>query len=395
MPTPSATYTIETIQKKARNFFPNIDEKLQLTTEDWEKIVGYLNTSKQLQPTQYNLLMIIELMTGIPNVCELLSKRNPVRATRKPTTPYPLASTRKTARDRFFCSHPSTRYSTPTLVAQGTPQSPQTPRKKILNEFGVQFSSLENVNTPTQHPVPLKQHPGNNDKSARLCLLARIGTADNPDSFRDIYAPYQPSILSDIGASTSEAQDQLTNLLYKQISSLSVTISAKSISEARGRRPHSSLKSVAGGVSARDIFQKEGKSALLEDESLCPAHWGHAIARIFNGPDLPHNLMPQTAKSNSRMTWPIIESPLRNALLKGVEITALYTVKPSYEADKRSLIPTNIRTEVVLRRERSIISYQFNINPRSNWILNQRDIKAIEALWEHDDAPMKILTPTI
>lgn len=380
-------YTIEAIQQKAIHVLHNI-KTLELTPDHWEKIVEYFNTHNKLAPTSVNLLAIIAVVTDIPDVCERLSKRNPARTARKSTSPYPPTAMTKAARDRFFRSHPSTRSDTPTLVAQGTPQSPITPRKNVLINNGVPVTPLKDVNTPTKHPVPLKQHLDDDDKSHRVYLVAKIGAPNQPDKVREIYTPYTPAKLLPTESSLGEVLAQLPNLHYRPIKPVSMEVSAKSIHQAQHNPPRRSLNNVTG-VSCRRLFKVSGKADLLDD-SRHPAHWGHAVARVFNGPDLPHNLMPQTAISNMRSTWSMIESPLRDKLLANPKIAALYTVTPSYVSDESSLIPTNIQTEVTVRSngddpESPTTIHQFNVDPRSNKRLTHSDIDVFNQLWELDD----------
>lgn len=380
-------HPINTIKKKAIRAFYNI-KKLKLTPTHWKRIVDYFNTHPTLKPSRATLLAIIEeKIPEIPNVYEQLRKKNPARAARKLTSLYHLSAIRKAEREKLLRSPPDTRCCTPTLVAHGTPQGPITPRMQLLINNRVQIIPLVDVNTPTKHPVPLKQRFKDDDKSKRLYLLTEIGAPDQPDNPRAIYAPYYPPRLLPTERSLEDVQAQLPRLHYQPIKPVSAEVSAKSILKAQRKPRRGSLKTLTG-ASSHDIFAAEEKLELLDD-SLHPANWGHAVPHVLNGPDLPHNLMPQTAPSNQGMTWPLIEEPLRRQLLSNPRSASFYKVSPQYDPDKPSLIPTNIHTEVTLRRDvddsnSSITTHKFNVNPRSNQTLTRSDIKVIHQLWELD-----------
>lgn len=331
--------------------------------------------------------MVLEEVTKIEDIFTKLSKRNPARRKRQSTTPYTRdAKAREAERYSFFRTLNKERSTTPTIVAQGIPKSPITPRKQTLITNGVPVEPLKDVDTPTRHPFDLKTPAKETDnKLNRLYLLASIGAPDQEDNFREIYAPYRASPL--VPPIVSDIQTQFPKGIHRSIHSRLASLSAESIHQAQHRPPRPSPNSVTG-ISSKSIFEVEGKLDLLSDRKN-PANWGHLIADSLGGRSLPENLIPITAEANQKIMWPIVEHPLRDLLLTDTAARADYRLTPNYDPVSFSYIPEKLHAEISTHRNKtsdpetpcSTTTHHFFINPRSTEVLNTQDVQTLQQLW--------------
>ena len=294
-----------------------------LTDEQWESITDRVNKekiTKRLTDGIFFRQFMTETKNSYEDIFNALTKRNTRRSSRK--EPPKQSSTMSHYRSARYLKIDNA-YNP--LIVQGE-SSPSTPPS---TPPPIRKTKLDDVVTPTKHPLPLKQTP-NKTRYREI-----FNTRNN-----HLFIPVTPSIPKTNSDIPAPGLNTLQKLHYER-PDLSVTKSRISLNKITARagkpRPFSQLQLT--GATAQNIFIAEGSTEAVSAHGR-EYHWSHLIAFSLGGNQDAQNLVPTTACSNYN-TLNAIERKIHKQLSESKDPAAYVDVevRPIYGANHDSLIP--------------------------------------------------------